>query len=175
VQRTALAEHALISTDDQSVTFRYRDSRDGQRKTMTLPGEEFLRRLLQHVLPKGFHRVRAFGLLHPEHRSALFQLQLLLAPRAAATATADDMPLTVARTRRCPTCGAAALRLVCRLTAAECLALEPALAPKPPLARAPPLAPSRRSARLASLACSPSRGSCVTSMCDRRTWLIMAW
>jgi hypothetical protein len=137
VQRTALSEHSLIAIDDQSVTFRYRDSRDGQRKTMTLPGEEFLRRLLQHVLPKGFHRVRAFGLLHPEHRSALCQLQLLLAPRRAPAV--DDVPVAVARTRKCPTCGAAALRLICRLSAAECLALEPALAPKPPLARAPPL------------------------------------
>jgi len=64
-----------------NVTFRYRDSRDQQRKTMTLSSDEFLRRFLQHVPPKGFHRVRAFGLLHPEHRDTLRRLQLLLAPR----------------------------------------------------------------------------------------------
>jgi hypothetical protein len=83
--RTALSGKALLAADDQHVTSRYRDSRDGQHKTMTLPVDEFLRRFLQHVLqhvpPKGFHRVRAFGLLHPEHRDRFRQLQLLLAPR----------------------------------------------------------------------------------------------
>jgi hypothetical protein len=69
------------AADDQHVTFRYRDSRDGQNKAMTLPVGGFLRRFLQHVPPKGFHRVRAFGLLHPEHRDRLRQLQLLFAPR----------------------------------------------------------------------------------------------
>jgi hypothetical protein len=140
VQRTALSEHALLSTDDQSVSFRYRDSRDGERKTMTLPADEFLRRLLQHVPPKGFHRVRAFGLLHPEHRTTLLRLQLLLAPRASANT--DDVPVAIAHTRKCPTCGAADLRLIRRLSAAECLELEPLLAldptARPPLARAPP-------------------------------------
>jgi Putative transposase len=47
------------------MTFRYKDSRDHRRKTMTLPAHEFLRRFLQHVPPKGLHRVRAFGLIHP--------------------------------------------------------------------------------------------------------------
>jgi len=41
---------------------------------MTLPADEFLRRFLQHVPPKGFHRVRSFGLLHPEHRRTLRRL-----------------------------------------------------------------------------------------------------
>jgi ribosomal protein L37E len=84
VHRTALSERALLALDDRTVTFRYRDSRDHQRKTMTLAGQEFLRRFLQHVPAKGFHRVRAFGLLHPESRPTLRRLQLFA--RAAASA-----------------------------------------------------------------------------------------
>lgn len=55
-----------------------RDSRDGRSKLMTLPGAEFLRRFLQHMPPRGLHRVRAFGLLHPSQRVMLQRVQLLL-------------------------------------------------------------------------------------------------
>ena len=68
--------------DDRSVTFNYRDSGDSQRKAMTLPAHEFLRRFLQHVPRKGLHRVRAFGLLHP----ALGQLDKREMIKAALTA-----------------------------------------------------------------------------------------
>jgi Putative transposase len=64
VHKTAIGNHAVLAFDDRTVTFRYTDSRDHRRKQMTLPAHEFLRRLLQHVPPKGFHRVRCFGLLH---------------------------------------------------------------------------------------------------------------
>lgn len=141
VQRTALSDHALLSTDERSVTFRYRDSRDQQPKTMTLAAEEFLRRLLQHVPPKGFHRVRSFGLLHPEHRPTLFRLKLLLAPRAH---TGTDPAPATAKAQVCPTCGTAALRLIRRLSAEQCLALAPDFTTEqldsPGLARAPPTA-----------------------------------
>lgn len=78
IHRTALCEQSLLSCDSHGVTFRYRDSRDGQRKTMSLPGEEFLRRYLQHVLPRAIHQVRSFGLLHPSKRVTLRRLQLML-------------------------------------------------------------------------------------------------
>ena len=48
------------ATGDASVTFRYREN-GGEQKRCTVSGEEFLRRVLQHVLPKGFQRVRHFG------------------------------------------------------------------------------------------------------------------
>jgi len=48
---------------------------------MRLPAMEFLRRFLQHVLPKGFHKVRYFGLLHPTNKLTLKRLQLLLMER----------------------------------------------------------------------------------------------
>src|SRR5690606_19707629 len=96
--RTALAESQLVHCNERSVALRYLDHRDGQRKTMTLPGAEFLRRYLQHVPPRGLHRVRAFGLLHREKRATLHRLQLLLGTPQA--------PEAVARApEACPACG----------------------------------------------------------------------
>jgi hypothetical protein len=139
VHRTALSGKALLSVDDKQVTFRYRDSADGRHKPLTLSIDEFLRRFLQHVPPKGFHRVRAFGLLHPEHRERLRQLQLLLAPRKT-----SDLPVesSVPRSspRRCPHCRQSPLWLVRRLSALECLERERHSAAVPPGARAPPSA-----------------------------------
>jgi hypothetical protein len=101
VHRTALSERALLALDDRTVTFRYRDSRDHQRKTMTLAGQEFLRRFLQHVPAKGFHRVRAFGLLHPEYRPTLRRGRrardcCLSAPRCESAIRARCVPPSVA-------------------------------------------------------------------------------
>ena len=121
VHRTATSDEAVAAMDETTVTFTYRDSRDHQRKSMRLPAHEYLRRLLQHVPPKGLHRVRSFGLLHPAHRDTLRRLQLLLAPRAA-----PPIPPTPPATKprlRCPHCAQGTLRLVLRLSAAECTAL----------------------------------------------------
>jgi hypothetical protein len=62
--RIAISNRRLVSTDDRTVTFRWRDyARHGRRRTMTLDGAEFLRRFLMHAVPRGFVRVRHFGLL----------------------------------------------------------------------------------------------------------------
>ena len=64
--RVAIANSRLIALDERGVTFRYKDyRRNGQarHRTMTLAGDEFIRRFLLHVLPKGFHRIRHYGLL----------------------------------------------------------------------------------------------------------------
>ncbi|HEX2681838.1 MAG TPA: IS91 family transposase [Candidatus Dormibacteraeota bacterium] len=64
--RVAIANSRLVSLEDGGVTFRYKDYRsDGQvrYRTMTLAADEFIRRFLLHVLPKGFHRIRHYGLL----------------------------------------------------------------------------------------------------------------
>lgn len=132
VRRTATTDKAIVGLDERNVTFRYRDSRTGERKTMTLPAPEWLRRFLQHVLPKGMHRVRAFGLLHPEHRQSLRALQILLAPKPAPA----PEPPTPRPPRRCPHCGHRSVDLVRRLALEHCLALAAVLAV--PLARGPP-------------------------------------
>ena len=64
--RVAISNRRLIASDQDSVTFRYKDYRaDGRArsKRMTLTTDEFIRRFLIHVLPKGFHRIRHYGLL----------------------------------------------------------------------------------------------------------------
>ena len=71
--RVAISNSRLISANEASVTFRYKDYRQNGRKrfkTMTLPANEFIRRFLQHVLPKGFRRIRHFGFLANSHRTA---------------------------------------------------------------------------------------------------------
>jgi hypothetical protein len=64
--RVAISNSRLLALDEHGVTFRYKDyRRDGQARyrTMTLAPDEFIRRFLLHVLPKGFHRIRHYGLL----------------------------------------------------------------------------------------------------------------
>jgi hypothetical protein len=64
--RVAIANSRLIALDERGVTFRYKDyRRNGQARyrTITLSTDEFIRRFLLHVLPKGFHRIRHYGLL----------------------------------------------------------------------------------------------------------------
>ena len=68
VRRVAITSARLVSVTREDVTFGYRDRRDagaGAWRTMTLAPDEFLRRFLQHVLPRGFHKVRYYGIWHP--------------------------------------------------------------------------------------------------------------
>ena len=78
VYRVAITNNSIIALEKDHVTFRYQNADTRQWKTMRLSAIEFLRRFLQHVLPKGFHKVRHFGFLHPTNRNTLRRLQLLL-------------------------------------------------------------------------------------------------
>jgi hypothetical protein len=82
VHRIAITNQRILATKNGTVTFRYQESKSGTWKTMTLPGGEFLRRYLQHVLPPGFHKVRYYGLLSPANRVTLKRVQLLLEQRS---------------------------------------------------------------------------------------------
>jgi len=105
--RVAISNRRLISLDDAGVTFRFKDyRRDGadRYRTMTLTSDEFIRRFLLHVLPKGFHRIRHYGLLASAGRRAnLARVRELLAvPPEAEIAE----PLEPADLRPpCPRCG----------------------------------------------------------------------
>jgi len=79
--RGVLRESDLRSCENGQLSFRYRDSQSGEMKVRTLPGTDFLR--LPHVLPKGFRRARNDGFLHPNRKSliALLHLVLKIAPR----------------------------------------------------------------------------------------------
>ncbi len=78
VHRIAISNARIVSVDDKNVALRYQDSSDQKWKLLTLSGEEFLRRYLQHVLPRGLHKVRYYGLWGPANRKLLRQVQLVM-------------------------------------------------------------------------------------------------
>ena len=111
--RVAISNNRLVSMDNGKVRFRWKDYRDGNRqKTMTLDGEEFIRRFLIHVLPDGFHRIRYFGFLGNCHRARKLERcrELLgMAPAAPAADPPADYrdrfeALTGQSLRECPHC-----------------------------------------------------------------------
>ena len=73
--RVAISNHRIVSVDESHVTFRWKDyAHNNQQRTMTLTCEKFLRRFLQHVLPKGLPRIRYFGWLANRRRGQLLPL-----------------------------------------------------------------------------------------------------
>ncbi len=79
VNRIAISNHRISDIANGRVTFSYHDYKDDQRKEMVLPAVEFIRRFLQHVLPKRFVRVRYYGFLSPRYRAKkLAQCRALL-------------------------------------------------------------------------------------------------
>ena len=66
VFRIALTNARIVGLDDETVTIQYKDRKTGRARTCRFSGDEFMRRFLQHVLPRGFHKVRYFGLWHPD-------------------------------------------------------------------------------------------------------------
>jgi hypothetical protein len=111
--RVAISNRRLISAGDTGVTFKWKDYRiDGpaRYKTMTLPTGEFIRRFLMHVLPKGIHRIRHYGLFANANRATnIARARELLAaappakPLEPAAATATDQPRVLSTP--CPCCG----------------------------------------------------------------------
>jgi len=69
--RVAISNHRLVAFDGQRVAFPWRDyARGNKQRQMTVSAEEFIRRFLLHVLPRGFVRIRSFGFLANAHRAA---------------------------------------------------------------------------------------------------------
>jgi hypothetical protein len=94
--RVAISNSRLLKVDQGGVTFRYKDYADDHRhKTMTLEAIEFLRRFLQHVLPKGFMKIRHYGLLASRHREAKLKRsrQLLLVVNLATALACAELTL----------------------------------------------------------------------------------
>jgi hypothetical protein len=105
--RVAISSRRLIAFDEASVTFRFKDyRRDGpeRQSVMTLSADEFIRRFLLHVLPRGFHRIRHYGLLSSSARKDSLALARTLL--AVPLPTDDPEPDAPADTRPpCPYCG----------------------------------------------------------------------
>jgi Putative transposase/Transposase zinc-binding domain len=119
--RVAISNHRLVSLVDQKITFRWRDSaHNNQQKLMTLSLDEFLRRFLLHLLPKGFVRIRHFGFLANRRRATLlplcFQVFDAVQPsrtQPEASPAQEPRPLWL-----CPKCGGPMV-VIERLTAAQ--------------------------------------------------------
>jgi hypothetical protein len=92
VFRVALTNRRLMAMDETHVTLRYKDHDTGQWRTVRLEGVQFLRRFLFHVLPKGFHKVRYYGLWHPCKRDRQARARLLL---ELTTASAGQSPVVL--------------------------------------------------------------------------------
>jgi len=76
--RGVISEKNIVSNQNGRVTFKYIESKTGKTRYRTLEGEDFLQLILQHVLPKGFRRVRDYGFLHGNAKKMLFLVQLIL-------------------------------------------------------------------------------------------------
>jgi Putative transposase len=109
--RVAISNSRLIALDDKGVTFKWKDYRVEGRdrlKTMTLAAHEFIRRLLLHALPSGFHRIRHYGLFAGAVRADnIERARQLLATAEAhpSRAKPDNEAEAVSPARRCPCCG----------------------------------------------------------------------
>jgi hypothetical protein len=111
--RVAIANSRLLACENGHVRFRWKDYRDDDKsKVMTLEADEFIRRFLLHVLPKGFRRIRHFGFLANACRAAKLALirSALQAPVPPPTVEPADYRerfavLTGHRIDLCPICG----------------------------------------------------------------------
>ncbi len=111
VFRVAITNSRLERIDDGQVTFRYRDNRSQEVRHVTVPGVEFIRRFLLHVLPRGCTKVRYYGIWSGSCRKSLDKAQTLLPASSpeAAPEKAADLPLKLVppvrrMANRCPYC-----------------------------------------------------------------------
>jgi Putative transposase len=122
VFRVAITNARIVGLDDQAVTIRHKHRKSNRWRTSRIPGQEFMRRFLQHVLPKGLHKVRYFGLWHPAKRKDAARARLLLLFDRQATPRQNQMSAQAADPEKpdgprvCPCCGAGLLLFVRRLS-----------------------------------------------------------
>ena len=96
--RGVISEKNIVSNQDGQVTFKYTESRSAQRQFRTLKGEDFLFLIVQHVLPKGFRRIRDYGFLHSNAKKLLSLVQLVL------RVVIDEIIQRPRPTFKCPCC-----------------------------------------------------------------------
>lgn len=112
--RIAITNARLLRVDDEGVTFRYKDYRDGDKqKVMHLDGAEFVRRFLMHILPKGLMRIRHYGFLANRSRETKLETirQALVSPTTGPVGH-DPRHSTAEAISRCPRCRQGLMRVV---------------------------------------------------------------
>jgi hypothetical protein len=108
IYRVAITNNRIEKLEDGQVSFRFKNSDTGQWKSATLPVFDFIHRFLQHVLPKGFMKIRYYGLLAPINKKLLAVAKYLLG--AAVHPDPDNTP-AADKSLTCPLCGAKLLRV----------------------------------------------------------------
>jgi hypothetical protein len=111
VARTAICDARLLKVCDHAVTFRWKNRDRNLRESLTLPGVEFVRRYLRHVLPRGLRSIRYYGFCHPAAKANRLRVQLhsgLVADWGALPPLDAAPPVT----HRCPHCGGPLRRLL---------------------------------------------------------------
>ena len=110
--RVAISNQRLISSTKETVTFRYQQTGSQQSRLCALPPQEFIRRFLQHVLPKGFVKVRYYGFFSPGQRAQLQQIMAwFMPPHSEALSSQPSTDTQQAETDTsdtahvCPHCG----------------------------------------------------------------------
>jgi len=135
--RVALSNRRLVRVAEDGVEFTAKDyAAGGRRRVVRLPAEEFLRRWVQHVLPRGFVKIRHYGLLANRHRTERLTLcRALLAVWTLAQVVVGILGPEEARRRdprHCPACGAALWRVVAELPRSAAVAGMAAPSPTAP-------------------------------------------
>ena len=106
VFRVAISNNRILKLDNDQVTFTYKKGHGGKPKRCTLPADKFIHRFLQHVLPKGFVKIRYYGLFSPGNRPLLRRVRTLL---VSADATSSPQAQSTTATQKadffCPKCG----------------------------------------------------------------------
>lgn len=115
--RIAITNARIFAVDDEHVTFRYKDYRSGgKHRLLRLQGDEFVRRFLLHIVPKGLMRIRHFGFLANRRREKkLAQIRRALKVAESGPALASQSPTSGAQVNLCPRCHQGALRLIAQL------------------------------------------------------------
>lgn len=101
VYRIAITNNRILKHEHGRVTFRYKDRNTGTWHTTTIAASQFIGRFLQHVLPKGFVKIRYYGFLAPKNRHLITVLRYLF---ARISSEVDNYP--EAKGLCCPACGA---------------------------------------------------------------------
>jgi len=96
--RGVISERNIVSNQNGQVTFKYIESKTKKTRYRTLNGEDFLYLIMQHVLPKGFRRVRDYGFLHGNAKKLLYMVQLIL------RVVIDDIKQRARPVFKCPRC-----------------------------------------------------------------------
>ena len=120
--RVAISNNRIVSIDNGKVTFTYRDRKQNETREMTVDADEFIRRFLLHILPKGFMKIRYFGFLaHKNKKKAILILRKLINPEAElpekVKETVQEMMLRLTGTdiTCCPKCKKGKMTLIKKL------------------------------------------------------------